>query len=140
MIHGCTVAGYPSAEVAAQARRHIKRLYKAETTCALCETCDRYHVVVKIGQYPVLARWKTVIELVAQGMSSPAIARELGVSMRVVDHLVDRISNHFYALNRAHLVSIAVSLGIVSPNSFVPNVEERTLNACNADHVQRSAP
>src|ERR1700692_2534930 len=120
MIHGCTVPAYESMAQAAEARKRIRKLYRAVTTCALCEACDKYHVravgFVTMGQYPVLNRWKTIIELIAQGMSAPAIASELGVTSRVVDHQVEHILNHFYALNRAHLVSIAVSLGIVDPN------------------------
>lgn len=130
MIHGCTVAGYESAEIAAQARKHIKRVYRAQTTCALCERCDLYHVTVKIGQYPVLTRWKTIIELIAQGLGRQAIAKELGVTPYAADHQITHILNHFYATNRAHLVAIAVSLGIVSPNSFVPNVGDRKEHAC----------
>ena len=125
MIHGCTVAGYESAEVAAQARKHIKRMYHASTTCALCETCDKYHVFVKIGQYPVLTQWKTIIELIAQGMNRERIANELKITPYAAAHVINRILGHFYANNSAHLVAIAVSLGIVDPRSFVPKVEEK---------------
>lgn len=125
MIHGCTVAGYPTEHIAAQARKHVKTLYHAETTCALCETCDRYHVRVKIGKYPVLTRWKKTIELIAQGLDRPSIARELGISHYAAAHIINRILGHFYASNSAHLVAIAVSLGIVEPNSFTPQVGEK---------------
>jgi DNA-binding NarL/FixJ family response regulator len=80
---------------------------------------------VKIGQYPVLTRWKKIIELIAQGFGRQAIAKELGVTPYAADHQITHILNHFYATNRAHLVAIAVSLGIIDPRSFVPKVEEK---------------
>jgi hypothetical protein len=130
MIHGCTVAAYATLPEAMSARRDIKRLYHANTSCALCEKCDKYHVVAKVGQYPIHVQWKRVIELIAQGHDRNGIARSMSnekvtITPFVVDHLVARILNHFYALNRANLVAIAISLGIIDPNSFVPKAEER---------------
>lgn len=125
MIHGCNTASYETVAIATAARRKIKRLYRANAVSVLCERCDHYHVRVKLGQFPVKVRWKKIIELIAQGHDRNEIAREIGVSMRSVENQVQYIMNHFYALNRANLVAISISLGIIDPNDFVPTVGEK---------------
>lgn len=103
----------------------MTRRYRVNATCALCETCDQYHVVAKTKQYPVKETWRNILNLLAQGYDAQSIGRLTVSTTGSVRHQIEKMQAHFYALNTVNLIAISISLGIVSPNDFVPNVTER---------------
>lgn len=115
-------------------QRNIRRRFRANSTCELCEKCDHYHVKVKTGQYPVKVQRQQILHCLALGYSAAAIAAELNESIRdprrfmtkrKVEHEITNMMDNFYALNRANLIAIAISLGIVEPNDFTSGVQEK---------------
>lgn len=120
----CTVPPYQNETAGRAASRAIRRTYKANTNLYLCEHCDTYHVAVEIGRYPVSESWQRVLECLAQGMTREETGTETGLGPRGVDWAIEEMRKRFYALNRPNLVAIAIALGIVDPNKFVPSVKE----------------
>jgi hypothetical protein len=138
----CTAAAYSSAPVARSERRRITREYRYRPTVNYCERCDAYHLC-EDSKYPFDPRWKEVLVMLAQGFSSTDIAKTLRrlppgsrndgplrdkrytgpMKTTSVDTIIRRMMHHFYALSRANLVAITISLGIIDPNKFVPGVK-----------------
>jgi len=62
--------------------------------------------------------------LLAHGFSARHIGPIIGLSQRYTENEIAQMMRYFYALNRTNLVAIAISLGIVNPQEFVPPVTE----------------
>ncbi|MEW5688162.1 MAG: LuxR C-terminal-related transcriptional regulator [Pseudomonadota bacterium] len=64
---------------------------------------------------PVLsARQFDVLMRIAAGQTSPAIARDLGLSTRTIDHYVADVCKKLGAKSRAQAVATALRLGLIS--------------------------
>lgn len=133
MIQGCNTIGFKRAGDAKVMQRNIRRRFRADSTCVLCEKCDMYHVRAKTGKFPIKVQSAKILNYLAQGYDSKAIADELNAAIldarrhtttRKVEHEITSMMNNFYALNRTNLVAIAISLGIVEPNDFTARVGE----------------
>lgn len=61
------------------------------------------------------------LELIAEGKTSRAIAKALGLSPRTVDHYSKFICAKLGVRTRAQAVSVAVALGIIKPPSWWPS-------------------
>jgi hypothetical protein len=90
----------------------------------MCEVCDRYHVRLVKGKYPISDDWQKILELIARGFSARDIAPQVGLTWRSLQFRIGQIEAHFYAMNVANLVAITCALGVIRPNSFIPIVEE----------------
>ncbi len=55
-----------------------------------------------------------VLALLAEGMTSNEIAKDLQISNHTVDWYINVIQEKFNAKNRQHVVAIAFRLGLVS--------------------------
>lgn len=122
----CTRASYPDKRSGAAAKRAITRVYKANTSIYLCGLCDRYHVNVEVGRYPVSESWQELLQCVAQGMTNEEITSRTNYkTKRSIEWAIEEMKHRFYALNRTHLIAIAISLGIVDPSTFVPAIQEK---------------
>ena len=128
----CPVAPQDDKRAAMSASRVIRRVYKANTSVYLCGECDKYHATIEIGRYPVSESWQRVLECLAQGMTREETGLATNLGPRGVDWAIEEMRKRFYALNRPHLVAIAISLGIVDPAKFVPSIEKE-------DHEHRTS-
>jgi DNA-binding CsgD family transcriptional regulator len=116
---------YDSIESARGAKRALTRKLQASGTAAHCDVCDRYHISVqRVGGITMSADRVSLLLYVAQGYRDAEIAKFTGWKPRYVEYLIEQMFKRFYALNRAHLVAIVISLGIINPNEFVPKQEE----------------
>ena len=121
----CASASWPERAGALAAKRTVKRVYNANTNIYLCPQCDNFHISVEVGAYPINEKWRQILRCLAQGMTSNEIAGEVGLTVRSVEDAIWKMTSRFYALNRPHLVSIAIALGLVNPNDFVPQIKEK---------------
>ncbi len=130
MATTCTRASYPDKRSGAAAKRAITRVYKANTSVYHCDDCDRYHINVEVGRYPVSESWQELLQYLAQGMTNDEILERTHYkTKRSLEWAIDEMMHRLYALNRTHLIAIAISLGIVDPNTFVPPLEKHDRSA-----------
>ena len=132
-IMSCTTASYKDPSEVANGKRIFKKYFRMNCIVKWCEGCDAYHVSgdKNIDRYPFVKNWRTMLELVAEGISDRDAAKILGISPRMVEYYVEQITKYFYATNRANLVAITISLGLLNPNDFIPKIgehHERTAN------------
>lgn len=72
---------------------------------------------------PTLTRREaTVLELLATGLSSAAIARRLSVSTKAIEYHIGNLISKFGVDNRTGLISVACFLGYLSLKSWPPSV------------------
>lgn len=122
----CTRASYPDRRAGLSAKRAIRRTYSANAAIFHCGVCDRYHVDMEIGRYPVSEAWQELLQCIAQGMTNEEITtRTRYTTKRSIEWAIEEMMQRFYALNRTHLIAIAIALGIVDPQSFVPPIQEK---------------
>lgn len=55
-----------------------------------------------------------VINLLAQGMTSPDIGKDLGISSHTVDWYINGIQRKFEARNRQHVIALSFRYGVIS--------------------------
>ncbi len=120
----CVRASWKTQQLAMLARRRMESRFRVRLSCALCERCDCYHVNVVERSSPLGKRWRTILVLLAHGFSARHIGPLIGLSQRYTENEIAQMMRYFYALNRTNLVAIAISLGIVNPQEFVPPVTE----------------
>lgn len=121
----CTAAAFPDQSEARRMRRALDRRKFPPVQVYLCEKCDRYHFR---GSSPDLKIWKTmsrVLKLCAMGFDQRTISEMTGYSKHCVEDVLYQLRQYFGALNRPHLVSIAISLGYLDPNDFIPPVIDK---------------
>lgn len=122
----CPQASFPTKQDGNTARRTVRRAYKANTSIFLCGVCDKFHLRMEIGCYPVSETWQLILDCLAQGMTNAEMSARTGLKPTSVIWAIEEMKKRFYALNRPHLIAISISLGIVNPNSFVPSITEST--------------
>ena len=127
----CTRAAYGDKPAAISARRKLLRQFrdasqKAPTLAvAYCEQCDRYHIIADRTRYPFNAQTIRILECVAQGYRDTETADIVSMTKDTVEWHVRSMMKRFAALSRPHLVAISISLGLINPNDFVPEQDER---------------
>lgn len=125
----CTQAAYESKADAHDARRLIKRSHGIHTMVRYCERCDQYHIEAELGRLKMVKRAMEVLRLKGQGFTRREIGRIVGASeaaMRNYDRILFKV---FDANSAPHLIAIAIAVGVISPNEFVPEVTERNHDA-----------
>lgn len=121
----CTRTAYESKNEARAARRTIAKRYQmGARETDVCANCFKYHVEVILG-HPVNEQWKKILELLAQGYEQDEIAKQIGVTPRSAEWRIATIRDHFYAMNRPHLIFITTALGLIQPNNFIEICEEQ---------------
>ncbi|MBE1526403.1 DNA-binding NarL/FixJ family response regulator [Sphingopyxis sp. OAS728] len=63
---------------------------------------------------PLTERELSILELLALGQSTKEISRLVDIAPRTVERMVDNIRSRFDARNRAHLITVALRLGLLS--------------------------
>lgn len=119
----CTNAAYSNRQQAIDAKRRVLRSFKVNTSLAYCEDCDKFHLVAQ-GKN-INERSVKILQCLAQGFRDRETGEIVGMSPRTVEDIIQDMMKQFYALSRVHLVAIVISLGIISPNEFVPAEEEK---------------
>lgn len=126
----CTRASYDDKAAATTARRKLLRKFgdsaqRAPVLAVLyCEDCDRYHIVADKAKY-FNERAIRILQYMAQGFRDAEIANIMDLTVDKIDWSVRSMLKRFNALSRTHLMAIAISLGLVNPNDFVPEHDER---------------
>lgn len=119
----CTSASFKDRGSAVTAKRRIMRTLRLTSTVSYCEKCDKYHLVAE-HRHPLTERWVMILQCLAQGYRDAETAEVVKMSARSVEWSVAEMMKRFYALSRPNLIAIAISLGIINPNDFVPAEEE----------------
>jgi LuxR family transcriptional regulator len=70
--------------------------------------------VADVPDVPMTRREMDVIGLLAQGMTSPEIGKELTISNHTVDWYINGIQRKFKAKNRQHVIAMAFRFGLIS--------------------------
>jgi len=119
------------------AHRTVRKTYQLPSSVRYCESCDRYHVVVEPDRWWNRTRWRDILQYIAQGYRDPEIAPLVKMSAKGVECAVLEITKRLNAMSRPNLVAIAICLGILDPNEFVPAVDEKAhgRSAKNPPHV-----
>jgi len=121
----CTAATFPDMPAARRTREALERRKFPPVQVYLCGKCDRYHFR---GSSPDLRMWKTmsrVLHLCALGFTAATIAEMTGYTKFTVKRALEDLRQWFGALNMAHLVAIAIALGYLDPNEFIPPVIDK---------------
>jgi DNA-binding CsgD family transcriptional regulator len=128
------MARYVNIETARLARKAYLRNYRLGVRVRRCGECDGYHTSATASQLRLPKKMLAVLREIALGYTTLEIAEHVGLSPESVNTYAYTLRTTFDALNSAHLVAIAISLGLVSPNEFVPPLTER----CISDQHNRS--
>lgn len=127
-----TMAQYPNRSDAVASRRGVHHATGVYANIVHCGHCDNYHLIVQPPSHREIAipGFKSyefaVLNHIAQGYTREESAKELGIDVRRVRWAMTHLMRRFNALNRAHLVAIAIALGMLDPCAFVPSLSERT--------------
>lgn len=120
----CSTASYTTKDRALSVRRQIRRTTNIATKIRYCDRCDRYHISTDGRPASYTPRMIEFLKLCAAGYRQSEIAKILGVSERTVEWNIDELKQRLYAFSSAHLVAIAISIGVLDPNEFVPSLEK----------------
>ena len=125
----CTSAAFDN-------RRSARRLSDALTVrryplvkMYLCGKCDRFHPRGKFPNTDIGKHAARVLRLSAMGFNAETVSEMTGYTPFTVKKVLHELRISFGALNNPHLVAIAIVLGYLDPNEFVPPVVEKEL--CN---------
>lgn len=127
----CTRAAYADKSLASNARRKLLRQFrdssqKAPTlSVTYCERCDRYHIIADKTKYPFTQTTVRILECVSQGYRDSETAGIVEMTQDTVEWHIRSMMKRFNALSRPHLVAISISLGLINPNDFVPEQDEK---------------
>lgn len=121
----CTSATFESKFQAIGIKRKILRDSHMATTVYLCESCDKFHLKANKKHLHITKSAFDVLRHVALGYFHPEIARITGLRPRTVQWYIEELRRTFSASSSAHLVAIAISLGVIDPREFVPSLEEQ---------------
>ncbi len=121
----CTVASNENHHAARNAQRTVRNTYRLPSSVRHCERCDRYHVVVEADRCWNRKRWREILVYVAQGYRDPEIGPLVKMSAKGVEYAVLEMTKRLNAMSRPNLVAIAICLGILDPNDFVPEFDEK---------------
>ncbi len=123
-MSACYALTFTEKGEAVEVKRKLIRNRRLNTTVTYCTECDKYHVVADVSNSPVDKDWLLILNRIAQGFQAKEIAPELKVDERRVEYITNKMMKHFYALSRANLVAIGISLGLVDPSIFVPGEDD----------------
>lgn len=128
----CTRAAYEDRNKASDARRRLLRQFRTSTQKApnlsvdYCERCDRYHIIASSAKASTFRpQTMQVLQYVSQGYRDREISDILSLPQETVRFYMREMMQRFNALSRAHLVAISIALGLINPNDFVPEQDER---------------
>ena len=121
----CSAAAFRDLPAARRTREGLERRKFPPVQIYLCGKCDRYHFR---GSTPDLKMWKTmarVLHLCAMGFDAATSAEMTGYTAFTVHDALRQLRQWFGALNNPHLVAIAIGLGYLNPNDFIPPVIDK---------------
>jgi DNA-binding CsgD family transcriptional regulator len=121
----CTAATFTAESDAEHTRRELAKRKFPPVQVYLCEKCDHFHFR---GTSPDLRIWKTmgkVLRLCAMGFTADTIVEMTGYTRFTVYDALRQIRQEFGALNLPHVVAIAIALGYLEPNEFIPPVADK---------------
>lgn len=137
----CVAVRYDTPEAAKAARKQYLRDYHLATNVYMCNNCESFHVVGNKSRIRLPKKAWEVLRLVAMGYSLTEISKNTGLNWYTARWYVEELRAVFDALNSAHLVCIAMRLGVLDPNEFVPPLVERTHahdgHGHPSEHIQR---
>jgi DNA-binding CsgD family transcriptional regulator len=125
----CTAAIYADRPQAKDAQHRVSRMYHFATNVRYCESCDGYHLLFDKARVKLPGKSLQILRLMGGGYSRAEIAGILGISVTTVAWYIRRLIQTFNALSSNHLIAIAIAVGALSPNDFVPEVLERKTDA-----------
>jgi LuxR family transcriptional regulator, transcriptional regulator of spore coat protein len=73
------------------------------------------HLDPRTGAPVLTNREQQVLELVALGLSAKEVAQEIDIAPRTVERHIENVRLKIRARNRAHMVTCALSMGILGP-------------------------
>jgi DNA-binding NarL/FixJ family response regulator len=134
----CTSASYDSSAGAREAQRSMRRGAQGRLNVSVyqCETCDNYHLRGNSSRIKMPKRAWIVLQEMALGYFASEIAAYTKMRPRTVRWYIEELKEAFGANSAAHLVAIAIALGIIDPKSFVPPLKERTHDIVDATGPQ----
>ena len=133
----CTQASFEDKEMANDARRELKRTNNLAVKVRYCELCDCYHFDLNLARQKMPKRAIEVLRLKGQGFNRREISKDLNISTFMVNHYETVLFRLFNANSSNHLIAIAIAVGALSPNDFVPEVTERNHDARSPGSARR---
>lgn len=121
----CTVAHYKDRQSASRVKRKVLRSMNIHTNVSYCSMCDCYHVDATGRKNDFSPTQLEILRYLAEGYTDIEISSLINIQWRGVEASITRMKQRLYALSRTNLVAIAISLGIVDPNDFVPQEKEK---------------
>jgi DNA-binding CsgD family transcriptional regulator len=117
-----TAVSYKRRSDATRTRAKLKNDLLLFSRITYCGECDSYHLdaTQNIQKFDF-----EVLQLIAQGLRRTQIKEELKVNNRRLDDSVSRLYRKLYASNIAQLACVAMSLCVLNPSSFVPELKEK---------------
>ena len=77
-------------------------------------------------------REQQVLELVAMGFSAKEVAQEIDIAPRTVERHIENVRLKIRARNRAHMVTCALTMGILRPGNGKMSPDATALPVANA--------
>lgn len=128
----CSSAKFEERTAAIDAKRKLLRVHRLWASVKHCESCDKYHLVAEMPRPEVSKKWTLVLQCLAQGYRDSETSRIVLMTPRSVERSIAEMIKRFSALSRPHLVAIAIALGMIDPNDFVPQEGEHDAAARHA--------
>jgi DNA-binding CsgD family transcriptional regulator len=120
----CTAASFPDLAAANRVRNGMIKRKFPSVQVYLCGKCDALHFRGSEPNLRIHREAGRVLRLCAMGFNAYTIAEMTGYTYRTVQQTQYDLRQWFGALNIPHLVSIAIAIGYLNPNEFVPPVLE----------------
>lgn len=130
-----TTATYDTQAMAFKVSKKVQRDWHFYTNVRYCEACDAYHVVYDNSRMKVSKLSLEILKMYGQGFQVPEIARYLEIKQTTVEWSARRLRKIFNAMNTNHLISIAIAVGALSPQDFVPPITEGDKNGNRTDCI-----
>ncbi|MGB8966838.1 MAG: hypothetical protein WCB99_14475 [Candidatus Cybelea sp.] len=102
---------------AADTKRQIRRQHGIDVQPVFCEHCRKFHL--RCETWPPVRRWRDVLVCIARGFRRREIAKTLGMTDESVSWAIYQMCADWHALSQAHLITIVLSFGILSPDEFL---------------------
>lgn len=122
-MSACLQAGF---ETKLEAKKVSQKLRKQKlvTTFYRCDKCDEFHLRLNTRLVALPERRMQIMTFISLGYTTDEIAERLGVSVSTVDWNRWKLAFDLRANTPAHLVAIALCLGLIDPREHLPRLME----------------
>ena len=122
LVHTAT---FPDKEGAVEVQKYLIENKRLRAKTFLCGFCDAYHTVSNPSKdLHITRRAIEALTLVAHGFTKKQVAEIMGIGFETATWYIRELLYAFGANNAAHLVAIAIALGVINPSDFVRPLKE----------------